>query len=195
MSAVAYIVDDLFSDRELEWVIEAAEVASSRVDRDGATVGSLEPNETAGLHYKVATGTKLVQAMPLLTKIYSALREEFSKSVGPLDCVQDADSAINVNTLEVGERYEKHVDSWDFTAVVFLTECEGGELVVYTKDGPIKLVPIRGLSIIFEGKRVPHEVLPVLSGSRKTLLFAFAREGTWQRREPGLSGALYGTEH
>jgi predicted 2-oxoglutarate/Fe(II)-dependent dioxygenase YbiX len=109
-----------------------------------------------------------------------------------LELSPDKISAINFNVLQPGGRYERHIDGWGMTLVVFCSACEGGELSVDNGGEDVQITPQVGKAALINGGEVAHEVLPVASGIRVTLLFSYLVRGSNATRLPGLEEALYG---
>ena len=69
---------------------------------------------------------------------------------------------------EVGDFYEKHLDSFKHsknrvvTTVYYLNDTQGGELVIYNKEGKTlaTVEPKQGTLVVFMSEDFPHEVKP-----------------------------------
>lgn len=103
----------------------------------------------------------------------------------PPDAFVDFDlHGAGMQWLPSGGYLRRHQDSarhpllgWyrAWNAVLFLSECAGGELVI---DGCDTVAPAVGRLVMF-APTIPHQVLPVTSGDRKTLcLFWWSHQGT-----------------
>jgi hypothetical protein len=130
----------------------------------GKGPGSLESDETAGLDYSVVDGVQVKQSLPWMYKLYcnqiKTLAEEYCGN--PLAIATNTRISININILEgLDSRYEKHLDSFPVTAMLFVTdhnEDDGGRLVLEMEDATMALIPTRGNLVIFEGNKIPHYV-------------------------------------
>lgn len=81
------------------------------------------------------------------------------------------DKELMYAIYEPGSFYKKHRDRFEkqqhrfFTLVLYLTDWQagdGGELMLYTNNGPIKVEPTSGTFIIFTSE-TEHEVLPAMA--------------------------------
>lgn len=106
------------------------------------------------------------------------------QSIAPADTFPDLSlHGAGMHMIETGGYLKRHTDGerhpttgWfrRFNAIVFLSDCDGGELVI---DGHDPVRPRFGQVVGFESS-VPHEVLPVTGGVRKTLsLFWWSLDG------------------
>lgn len=147
---------------EMRQIVEASQHAVS-VERAGGGPGSMT-NE--GLRYRVLdyAGCQLYApdlvdwARLTLPAIASALTGR------ALHLLEDPLAAVNINVLEgAGERYELHVDSVPWTAILFASgPHKGGELLAHAVDDTMLLLPPSpNLLLVFEGSMIPHAVLPL----------------------------------
>lgn len=143
-----------------------------RVQRPGAIPGSLDPDH-AGLDYIVVNGSGCKTAPWLWDKV-DAVRVAASAAIGvELERRPDEDALVNVNVLDPGKGYEKHVDQNSHTAVIFTQTLRDGALSLNGYD----VRPSYALGVVFEAGRIPHWVKPA-SARRVTLVFGFCAPGT-----------------
>ena len=177
--------------------IRAAAITSMRhrVRKAGRGPGSLEPEETAGLNYRVSTGEQVAP------KVVDAVRlavDTLADIFGPLRLDDDPKAAVNVNTLSEGERYELHVDGNPITLLVFLNDdFRGGELVTTVDGVDVSIVPAAGWAVLLQGWCVPHRVTPVTRGLRHTMPVNLYPDGWtvygYEGRAGGLNDYLHGS--
>lgn len=187
-------VSGLLTEQEWSEGTLACIRAARHVVKQGRSPGSLEPKETAGLDYWVADGFAVAEAAEQFLRLYTnpTLVAALEERVGArLEFPPDKRSRVNVNVLTAGRRYEEHVDDWGVTAVVFLTDCEGGHLQVMEDGEWWGQAPRAGHLVVFDGSRVPHRVLEVQEGIRVTLLLEYLIEGREEVRSETLNAELY----
>lgn len=165
----------------------------------GRGPGSLEPEETAGLDYRVVDGEALRHSWlwdwyssDLMVDLVSAVvgeRVRVSESVA---------SAVNINHLRGSRgRYETHVDGQPYSAVLMCDTCDsrtGGRLILGLDDGRRNeyIDTYQGLLVVFDGSVIPHAVEP-LTGvlpSRTSIPMVYVPEHA-SERPAGLDGYLY----
>jgi len=139
----------------------------------GKTEGSVEGEETAGVDYRVLNGFQTEEHLPELWKLAERLKFIVQEQFGDdIRLMKSKASAVNVNILDEGHRYELHYDPNEVTAVVFWNDdYDGGELVV----NGCKIKPVAGLCVIFEANVSAHEVMPVYRGRRFTIPIGYER--------------------
>jgi hypothetical protein len=103
----------------------------------------------------------------------------------------NAASGVNVNRLDPGPGYERHVDARPYTAVLYLNRCVGGELVVELPGRDLVLEPAPGLLVAFDGAALPHRVRPVTAGVRLSAPMAYIDPDSPVARPAGLDQHLY----
>jgi len=119
-----------------------------------------------------------------LSESCKALMRQMSTVQCPRNSFPDLDLyAAGMNWLPLGGFLSRHSDSerhartgWyrQWNAILFLSECEGGELVLEDKEF---ISPKCGRLVMFD-PRLDHEVLPVRSGQRLSLsMFWWSLEG------------------
>ena len=136
---------------------------SKHVVSKGRGPGSLEDEDTAGLDYNIATGDSMPQEV--LDAVDKAV-EWISRRINNVRLDDDPRARVNVNTLGVGQRYEKHLDGNPITLLVFLNnDFKGGTLIA---DG-VAYPAMPGHAVLFEGWCIPHEVTEVTQGTRATM--------------------------
>jgi SM-20-related protein len=77
---------------------------------------------------------------------------------------------------QAGSFYEKHLDNHQgsnhrlLSSVIYLNACKGGELLIYGEDDPTQvietIVPKPGRMVVFDSKRIWHQVSPAHSERR-----------------------------
>lgn len=152
----------------------------------------------------LSDGTVVAQHLPWLMKLYldSFLRLA-NELVAPLTgsryrASTDPVSAVNLNLLAPGERYEWHVDSNPLTGLLFCpTGDDASELVFSAPPGrpgetPERVVTPRwGHLLLFDARDVPHCVRNVTT-DRVTVPMNFYADSHEPARPPGLDAYLYG---
>ena len=190
-----------FMDQELrnglwDYLDKTSAIAGKPVVSKGRGVGSLEPEETAGLDYRVTTGNQIMKVSPLLWQLYNnpELARVLSRiSDVPVHTSRDLGSGVNINDVRKGGRYEAHVDSTPFTLLLFgSTHRSGGALEVQIDGRWQQIQPSEGHGVFFDGSVTPHRVQPTDS-RRLSVPMVFVPEGfdELEVRE-GLDGHLYG---
>lgn len=148
-------------------VLQAAAFEHGRaVVKKGRGPGSLEPEETAGLDYRVMTGVDVREHLSWLYDLYvGPIRTLVEATLGQMVIMpDDMDGDINVNLLQGrGARYEWHTDRQRWTLNLFavtLRPEDGGALIVKTGPEIDKkyIYPRFGYAILFDGHKVPHAV-------------------------------------
>lgn len=85
-----------------------------------------------------------------------------------------ADYEFHMAHYPVGTFYKRHLDQFNersnrlITLILYLNEGwqekDGGELVIYTPDSPIKVEPLGKRLVVFKSDMLEHEVLPTNKG-------------------------------
>ncbi|HEX8802956.1 MAG TPA: hypothetical protein VF743_02145 [Acidimicrobiales bacterium] len=151
----------------------------------------------------LSSGTVVEQHLPWLVSLYrGAFLRLANELVGPLTgqryvTSSDRVSAVNLNLLEPGERYEWHVDSNPLTGLLFCpTGDEGSELVF---SAPVEAddqwtLPVRarwGHMLLFDARAVPHCVRGV-TAPRVSVPMNFHVHADRPERPPDIDRYLYG---
>ncbi|MDB4922919.1 2OG-Fe(II) oxygenase [Mucilaginibacter sp.] len=137
---------------------------STAVFLDGNNPTSREPEETRGMTYHVITGDIIKKSLGWLYELYASRILEIANTISEEVYVADNDLvyAININALKkVGDRYERHVDTEELSAVLFVTDQDdihGGQLLFHLKEDLIAIYPKSGDLILFDARLVEHEV-------------------------------------
>lgn len=183
-----------------EEIQAAIEGFGREVVKSGVGPGSLEGDDTAGLDYVVMTATAIREHLPKLWDAYTDTDRVslVSALVGEAVTYKETDDGINLNYVRVGKRYELHVDSEPYTALVFVTaleENDGGKLVVYRRRSDTlpaaAFTPSTGRAILFDGSITPHGVTPTQKlRISMPLVYRPLRLGDEERQ--GTDGYLYG---
>lgn len=166
----------------------------------GRGPGSLEPEETAGLDYRVVNGIALrdswvwdwYQSDTMVALVSAVVGESLKPS-------NDVSSAINVNYLRgQAARYETHVDAQPYSAVLMANFCDaitGGRLILGLDDGRrTEMVTTRpGMLVVFDGSKIAHAVEPLTRpGSWRISLPLVYVPVEAQERPDALNSYLYG---
>lgn len=162
----------------------------------GKGVGSLEPEETAGLDYRVTVGSKI--DLPWLWQLYEHEIPAYARDVLGIDLYHepDEDSRININYLNGrGKRYENHVDSNTCTALLWVTPVHvGGRFIAQVGDLEIGLSLDPAAIVLFTGNLIPHHVEPLSNPhERITVPMNYYLEPPTER-PVGLTGYLHGND-
>lgn len=152
------------------YVARAVMTHGRHVVKQGRGHGSLEDDATAGLDYRVLTGSDVQEHLPWLYELYTgALLSQMSALLTMnVFLPDDLDGSINVNLLQgVGARYEWHLDRQRWTFNLFATthtEADGGAFL-YRRSRKAKTVerlqPVVGQGLLFDGTAYPHAVEPL----------------------------------
>lgn len=193
---------DLLPPGWQEDITTRAPMLAKRVDVDGKGPGSLEEEDTAGLHYWVVTGDVIKVEFPYLWDLYAGeFLNQVNDAVAPLRCKvsQFMTSAININVVKGrGARYENHLDSHPFTALLYVTPPDtagGGALRVEVDGGKRRHWFRAGTFLIFDGSRIPHAVEPLQRDDdlRISVPMNYPMED-YQERASGLDAHMYGAD-
>jgi len=155
----------------------------------------------------VVTGDIVARELPWLDTLY---RTTILDAVNELDLgvyttSADTKSAININSILPGGRYEWHVDSNQLTALLFVTThggTGGGELVFRpdprTRAGEsweLAITPESGALLVFDAREAAHTVQRVGGdGWRITVPMNFYLADGVDNRPADLDGYLYGDD-
>lgn len=171
---------------------------SCRVELDGKSSTSREPNDTDGAEVYVVDGKIIKEKLPQLHAVYendilSLININLPEKY---ECSNDLISGININLLNgKGARYEWHVDSNPLTAVLFATTHQGndgGELIFKLPNEILKVYPKVGTLVLFDAREIPHTVLPLLhSNIRISIPMNYYLNGSPQNRPIDLDGYIY----
>jgi hypothetical protein len=154
---------------------------SRHVVVNGKSFGSLEDESTAGLDYRILDGIEISKHFPEFDWLINLGLQKVKKALGDtFELCESQKRHVNVNILEAGGRYERHVDGNQWTLIMSLTDnYSGGALRCYWPDGSLKeemRLPAWKF-ILLEGGKVPHEVMTVTRGRRYTFILAFDEYG------------------
>jgi hypothetical protein len=195
------------------WALQirrTCEFSARFVNSRGRGPGSLEPEETAGLDYRVLTGKQVKELLPWLWQWYQSpiLRNLVGEHVGcAVNPSDDLESSINVNYVQgLGGRYEWHVDAQPYTAILYadtMRDSDGGGLMLAPGADPTAMPdvfevvrPTRGLLLIFDGSSTPHAVEPLLvHTSRVSIPMIFLPEGVKAQRHEDLDAFIFQGDH
>lgn len=152
----------------------------------------------------LSDGSVVAHHLPWLMKLYadSFLGLANELVAPPTGCryraSTDPVSAVNLNLLAPGERYEWHVDSNPLTGLLFCpTGDDASELVFCASPGcpgrsAERVVTARwGHLLLFDAREVPHCVRNVTT-DRVTVPMNFYADTHEPERPPGLDAYLYG---
>jgi len=152
----------------------------------------------------VVDGAGIRSSMPWLLDLYEGLFLGLANSLGlgGFEAANGQRSAVNVNRLDVGERYEWHVDSNPLTGVLLLSTHvgSGGGALVFRPDPfegtaqswEVRVTPSQGTLLLFDARRSAHTVEPVVSGPpRISAPMNFYVSGAEQQRPDDLDAYLY----
>jgi hypothetical protein len=166
-----------------ESILRLAQEHGRHVLVRGRGPGSLEPEETAGLDYRVVSGEAIEGSGSWLNSFYvdmiPLLRDRLDCWILPRVNVA---GRINMNTLSgPGGRYEWHTDQNSHTVILFLDtlgDGDGGELAIRPEGGPEMLYrPVEGEIVAFAGGTIPHAVMPLRRRiTRTTLLLSYTTD-------------------
>lgn len=155
------------------------------VDRvlNGSSSTSLAPEGTI-TRVRLLDGQVVSQALPWMQALYESTFVRWAGDVSG-ECMQVADDArygANVQQLPGGATgYELHVDSNPVTGVLFLEDIgheQGGQLRFHIGSARLDVCPAKGRLLLFDGRAIPHEVLPVRGAPRRTtVVMNFFYEG------------------
>jgi len=142
--------------------LEALRDEAKAVYREGAGPGSLTDE---GLDYAVLDGDRVSELLPELAIRYASTFLNAARELTDLqlEVSPDTPSALNINYLDAGGRYELHKDAQPYTASWLVQDFkpwEGGWLTLYDDDGIAiwRQLPQRGLFVLFDGARLAHRV-------------------------------------
>ena len=176
----------------------ASDRAGVKVVSKGKGVGSLEPEETAGLDYRVTSGGDIEKTAPHLWDLYNNpdLLALVSQLTGEECAVsRHVPSGTNINDVRTGGRYEMHLDSSPYVLLLFgSSHDKGGALQMKLNSGSWHSIqPHAGLGVLFDGSVTPHRVqtTPV---RRLSVPMVFVPKGFDEinAREGGLDEHMYG---
>lgn len=196
-------VIDVAPDLPSHWQAELTSFSARRSRAAILTGGdptSLEPVGTQ-IEYGLVDGLSIAQELNWLDKLYRTkwrdLAAEFAGA--DLETSEDVRNGVNINVVRGGGgRYEWHFDSNPCTALLFastLEDGQGGELVFRRGDVDLVVRPTAGTLLIFDARKTPHTVRPVLSKqSRVSVPMNYFFAGQPQERPKDLNQYLYGTE-
>lgn len=148
--------------------------------------------------YQTADSRKYATKDPArITLACQALLHEMARIECPPGTFPDFDlHGAGMHMLREGGYLKRHRDGevhpltgWyrRWNAILFLGDCEGGELVV---EGHEPVEPRMGRLVTFDSQ-IPHEVLPVTAGERKSLsLFWWSVQGTGTSTQAQFHDAL-----
>lgn len=181
-------------------IVGTAAALAERVVSKGRGPGSLEPEETAGLDYRVVKGSAIHDRRPELWNLAHEIVTYTSTVLGLVELVDHRDSAVNINVIMgLGARYEKHVDSNPVTAVLFVNTVPrefGGALKCHLfSEGASEIQPGEGMLVVLTGDSIAHEVLPLTRHTtRVSLVVSMKWAGQPYNRDPQLDRHLFGAK-
>lgn len=190
-----------------DWIRDVETLAAERgtqVKTQGRGPGSLESDETAGLDYRVVTGSTIHEHAPWLWNWYTGepMVNLMTALVGEEVAAASwaVESAININHLSGADaRYELHVDGQPYSAVMMLTECDsvsGGRLLLGSDADLVKVDTKPGMLVVFDGSVIPHAVEPMRRPTppvRISIPMVYTPVRLANARPKGLDSYLYGT--
>jgi hypothetical protein len=146
---------------ETSYLLNLARQHARAVHSRGRTLGSMEPEETAGLNYSAASCLNLP---PPAWRIYRQLGANAQRALDhPLRIIlpgdTDAGYAFALNVLNPGQRYELHRDTAAWNLIVFLTGAHSRasfHLCSSLSEPIIRIHPIPGVGVLFDGVTLPH---------------------------------------
>jgi hypothetical protein len=175
-----------FMDRGLRdddlqnYLEDISDLGGKHVVSKGRGAGSIEPEETAGLDYRVTQGGAIQRLAPHLWRLYNNpdLARVLSRISGfPVHPSRDLGSGVNINDVRKGGRYEAHVDSTPFTLLLFGSGHEEGAALEVQVDGSwVEIQPLEGFGVFFDGSVTPHRVAPA-HNRRLSVPMVFVPEG------------------
>ncbi|MEJ1229896.1 MAG: 2OG-Fe(II) oxygenase [Galbitalea sp.] len=142
---------------------------------DGDDPTSLE-EPGSSIDYVLVDGQSVADQLPWLQSLYeNELLKIASEFAGvQLAVADDLNVGVNVNSLpRAGSRYEWHMDSNPFTALLFATTLvpgDGGELVFRRDHVDIAVRPVAGLALFFDARKTAHTVMPMQADVRRISL-------------------------
>ena len=154
-----------------EEIFNISQNNSTQVHLDGTHITSREPKNTPGMDVYMVEGSIIKDQLNWLYMLYSNQILNFANQYfdGNFECSESLDSAITLNALRgKNSRYELHVDSNPMTGLLFATthtEEDGGELLFVHNDKKIVVNPKSGTLLLFDGRGIPHTVLPLKNDS------------------------------
>jgi hypothetical protein len=155
--------------------------------------GSLEPPGKAGLDYRVMDQAISELAFPWTRQVLLHPRViKLASLVGGTACgpIDSSTRAINVNYLDPGKQYERHIDGNLVTCVCFANDANSGRLEIYPpNEDPIFILPKKAECVMFQGGVLPHRVDTVIEGLRATLVLGFDPVGA--KGDGCLESSLY----
>jgi hypothetical protein len=172
-------------------------LAADSVRRAGASVRHGERADL--LDYSVVDGEHVKRtAMPLFAMYQSSKLRDWLRIVTrepEIETSAQLRSAININCMgQTGQAYPWHTDATPYTALLFLTSMPpggGGELCIHRIGGGlVKVTPVAGHLLVFDGTVCAHSVAPLLKDWRRlTLPMVFPKTNI--ERPKGLDHFLY----
>jgi hypothetical protein len=189
-------------------IITCAHYFNTWRDLDGSSVTSRE--QDFGMSDTITVGTvaggRVAENLPWLFDLYRTtfLEAVNNLGLGRYTTATDVRSAININSISPGGRYEWHVDSNPLTALLFVTEHApglGGELV-FRADPRVApdeswehvVHPVPGELLMFDARRAAHWVTRVGGDKLRITVpmnYYLADDGMVSR-PADLDGYLYG---
>jgi len=152
------------------------------------------------LTYRIASGDAITEEIPRIYRLYAEELPELVKAYTGISIVPSKfrRSAITLNLLSQGERYEMHVDSNSVTGLLYansLSKADGGALRLYYpgSEGPFDIQPVAGDFLLYDARWVPHEVSTVLtSEGRLSLPMNYFLDTDIESRPEHLDRYLFG---
>lgn len=189
----------VLSVQDLSQIMETAQQFCKMVTLDSLTPDSTLENPAQSLTYSIASGELISNELPQVFELYTDILPKLVKSYIGLSIVPSkyTRTAITLNLLGKGERYELHVDSNSVTGLLYvnsLTQEEGGTLRLHYPDRePLDIQPVAGDFLLYDARWVPHEVLPVRSSAgRLSLPMNYFLETDIELRPDRLDDYLFG---
>lgn len=125
-------------------------------------------------YYRIKVGGKPEILHPELMKIVN--NDTFKNFLSQVTGIEDPElDRVQTHIYGSGDFLEKHIDThstprYRYTCILILNDLyEGGHFRVYGKE-VVDLKPT-AFSLIIQQSDLPHEVLPILSGERRVLVF------------------------
>lgn len=157
----------ILSPQDLTHIMKTAQKFCKRVTLDSPTPDSTLESPDDSLTYSIASGELISKKLPEVYRLYEETLPELVRSHVGLSIVPSKypRTAVTLNLLSEGERYELHVDSNSVTGLLYintLLENEGGALrLYYPGRKPLDIQPVAGDFLLYDARWVPHEVLSV----------------------------------
>jgi hypothetical protein len=153
-------------------IITCAHFFNQWHDLDGSSITSRERDfgVTESFTVGIVSGNVVSQELTWLMDLYRTtfLDAVNDLGIGKYTTAMDERTAVNINSIEPGGRYEWHIDTNHLTVLLFVTShapgC-GGELVfrpdprLETSSWECVVTPLSGDLLAFDARRSAHSVL------------------------------------